>query len=184
MARSFDLDPVQELAVATVGDPGSRQFFLLARGPHEGQPTHATLSCEKFHIQGLVLRIQQLLEAQGMATGFDPAPVGKIPTPGEPDWRIGELGLGYHESRRLFVIVARELLENEEASESMEINLETSAGEAATARLWASPDRVRLFARQAEQVLSRGRPLCTYCGLPIDPSGHPCPASNGARPIL
>jgi uncharacterized repeat protein (TIGR03847 family) len=189
VAQSFDLDPVQELSVATVGEPGSREFFLLARGPQEGSGTaaRATLACEKFHIQGLVLRIQQLLEAQGLATGFDPTPVGSTPQPGEVDWRIGELGLGYHESRKLFVIVARELVEGAEGEAEPEVGDaagEAETGDAATARFWASADRIRVFARQAEQVLSSGRPLCTYCGLPIDPTGHPCPASNGARPIL
>jgi hypothetical protein len=40
------------------------------------------------------------------------------------------------------------------------------------------------FTRQAERVLSSGRATCPYCGLPIDPGGHPCPAGNGSRPIL
>ena len=48
----------------------------------------------------------------------------------------------------------------------------------------ADPGGARAFSRQAEQVLSGGRPVCTYCGLPIDPAGHPCPASNGSRPIF
>ena len=169
-ARNIDLNPTQELLVATVGPSGARQFYLLARGAGEA----ATLACEKFHIQGLVLRIQQVLESQGLGSPFEPFPVRQMPEVGEPDWRIGELGLGYHESKRQFVIVARELLEAEDADPET----------AATARFWVSPDRVRAFSRQAEQVLSSGRPICTYCGLPVDPEGHHCPASNGSRPIL
>ncbi|TMF91770.1 MAG: DUF3090 family protein [Chloroflexi bacterium] len=169
MGRNFELDPVEELAVAAVGDPGQRRFFLLAGGAGE----RATLACEKFHIQGLVARIQQLLETQGLGAAFDPTPARNTPAVEAEDWTIGELGLGYHESRKLFVIVAREQLGEGEETE-----------EAATARFWAGADRVRAFSRQAEQVLSSGRPVCTYCGLPIDPAGHPCPASNGSRPIF
>ncbi len=169
-SQSFDLNPTDDLAVATVGPTGGRQFYLLARGAGE----RATLACEKFHIQGLVLRIQQVLETQGLGSAFQPFPTRQMPEVGATDWRIGELGLGFHESKRQFVIVARELQEGEDADPD----------EAATARFWVSAERVRGFARQAEQVLSSGRPICTYCGLPIDPEGHHCPASNGSRPIL
>ncbi len=169
-SQNFELNPTEYLSVATVGPSGERQFFLLARAG----ATRATLACEKFHVQGLVLRIQQVLESQGLGTGFEPFPVRQMPEVGDPDWRIGELGLGYHENRRQFVIVAREQLDDAEADPES----------AATARFWVSADRVRAFSRQAEQVLSAGRPICTYCGLPMDPDGHHCPASNGSRPIL
>jgi uncharacterized repeat protein (TIGR03847 family) len=171
---SFDLDPVEQLAVGAEGEPGQRRFFLQARSGG----SDVTLACEKFHIQGLVARIQQLLEAHGLEAGLD---VGPTPQPNEPlvaAWTVGELGLGFHESRQLFVIVAREADEAAEAPE------EETRSEAATARFWATAAQVRTFARQAEQVLSAGRPLCTHCGLPIDPGGHPCPASNGSRPIF
>lgn len=168
--RSFELDPATEVAVVAQGAPGEREFFLVASGSGE----RATLRCEKFHVQGLVARAQQLLEAQGLAPAFDPATAPPVPAIGDPDWRIGELGLGYHESRQLFVIVAREAGEREDQPQE----------ELATARLWVPPAGIRAFARQAETVLSAGRAICTYCGLPIDPSGHPCPASNGHRPIF
>lgn len=169
-SESFELNPTDHLAVATVGPSGARQFFLLARSGSAS----ATLACEKFHIQGLVLRIQQVLESQGLGSAFEPFPTHQMPDVGDADWRIGELGLGFHERRRQFVIVAREQLEDENADPET----------AATARFWVTADRVRAFSRQAEQVLSSGRPICTYCGLPIDPDGHHCPASNGSRPIL
>lgn len=169
-SQNFELNPTEELQVATVGPSGERQFFLLAKGGAE----RVTLACEKFHVQGLVLRIQQVLETQGLGSAFEPFPARTAPDVSDPDWRIGELGLGFHESRRQFVIVAREALEDENADPDT----------AATARFWVTPDRVRAFSRQAEQVLSSGRPICTYCGLPMDPDGHHCPASNGSRPIL
>jgi uncharacterized repeat protein (TIGR03847 family) len=169
VSQSFELDPVDELAVAAVGEPGARRFVLLARNGSE----RATLACEKFHIQGLVARIQQLLETQGLGSAFDPTPSRSAPAVEAQDWTIGELGLGYHESRKLFVIVAREQVGEAEETD-----------DAATARFWAGADRIRAFSRQAEQVLSSGRPVCTYCGLPMDPAGHPCPASNGSRPIF
>lgn len=167
-SRSFELESVEVLLAAAVGEPGQRHFFLLARQGAEAM----TLACEKFHLQGLLARARQLLEAQEVPTETTLAP-GQAGSPpvGEPDWAIGELGLGYHESKRKFVIVAREMATEEDS-------------EPATARLWVSPDQVRAFADQADAVLAGGRPICSHCGLPIDPSGHPCPAANGSRPIF
>ena len=169
MAKSFDLDPLEGIAVGTVGPPGRRQFFLRAAGAGES----IVLNCEKFHVQGLITRILQLLEAQGVDPTLpgDPSPAAE---PGQVEWVIGELGLGYHESRGKFVIVAREASEEEGVDQA----------ELATARLWASPEQLKEFARQAAAVVASGRPQCPYCGLPVDPSGHPCPASNGSRPVL
>jgi uncharacterized repeat protein (TIGR03847 family) len=165
-SRSFELESVDQIAAAAVGDPGQRHFFLLARDGAMG----LTLACEKFHIQGLLTRARQLLEAQELAAEAKISGSAATPAVGEPDWAIGELGLGFHESKRKFVIVAREV--------------EQEGEDPATARLWVTPEQVRDFTNQAEQVLAGGRPTCNYCGLPIDPSGHPCPAANGSRPIF
>jgi uncharacterized repeat protein (TIGR03847 family) len=194
-SHSFELEQVDAIAVGTVGQPGQRQFFLQARGG--GQTV--TLACEKFHIQGLITRIHQLLEAQGIEAEKDPGPTASVQEPLVADWAIAELGLGYHESRRLFVIVAREQGREQRGEQGQEPGQlghafgqepgteeesEPEAAEAATARLWAGPDQVRAFARQAGEVLAGGRATCQHCGLPIDPAGHPCPAANGSRPIF
>jgi uncharacterized repeat protein (TIGR03847 family) len=192
--ESYDLDPVETLAVAAEGPPGSRQFFL--RATTSGQ--QVTLACEKFHIQGLVARIAELLTTHGLDTESEVTAMPDAEQPLNAAWSIGELGLGYHDNRELFVVVAREGT----AAETGPGELETSAAieaesaepgaaeppaespDSATARFWATPEQVRAFALQAEKVLAAGRPPCPYCGLPVDPGGHPCPASNGSRPIL
>jgi uncharacterized repeat protein (TIGR03847 family) len=94
--------------------------------------------------------------------------------PGEPEWQVGEMGLGYHEDRRMFVLVASEAAAGEGDTPS----------ESPSVRFWLSHQQVLAFSKQAENVLSAGRPLCPRCGLPMDPAGHPCPVSNGARPIF
>jgi uncharacterized repeat protein (TIGR03847 family) len=169
VARSIDLDPIDGIGVGTIGPPGERQFFLRASSGGET----FVLYCEKFHVQGLVVRIRQELEARGL--GAPPEALQTPPAePGDPEWTIGQLGLGYHENKRLFVIVARQAPAGEEENPD----------ELATARFWATPEQIMAFTRQAERVLSSGRPTCPHCGLPIDPGGHPCPAGNGSRPII
>ena len=166
----FELDPVDQIAVAAVGQPGQRQFFLLAKG----RGRTLTLTCEKAQIQALIVRLHQMMEAQGLEVP-ERAPGNAGLDPGEPEWQVGELGLGYHEARKMFVLVASQSAAGEDAP---------PAEDAPSVRFWLSHQQVVAFSKQAETVLTAGRPLCPRCGLPMDPAGHPCPVLNGARPIF
>jgi uncharacterized repeat protein (TIGR03847 family) len=170
----YELDPVDRIAVAAVGEPGHRRFFLLATG--SGRTL--TLSCEKTQVQALVARLHQMLEAQGL----EPLEESTAPpsvAPGEPEWQIGEMGIGYHEARQMFVLVASEGAAGDPAEEEPR-----PAEDAPSVRFWLSHQQVVNLSKQAETVLAGGRPLCPRCGLPMDPAGHPCPVMNGARPIF
>jgi uncharacterized repeat protein (TIGR03847 family) len=165
----FELDPVDEIAVAAVGQPGQRQFFLLAKG----RGRTLTLSCEKAQIQALVVRLHQMMETQGIEAP-EKALRQAAMAPGDPEWQVGEMGVGYHEARRMFVLVASQSAAGEESA----------AADAPSVRFWLNHQQVVAFSKQAETVLTAGRALCPRCGLPMDPAGHPCPVSNGARPIF
>jgi uncharacterized repeat protein (TIGR03847 family) len=170
----YELDPVDRIAIAAVGEPGRRHFFLLATG--SGRTL--TLGCEKGQLQALLVRLREMLEAQQVASGEEAAGgTAAGGEPGEPEWQIGEMGLGYHEARRMFVLVASQVAVGE-ATEVPPVD------DAPSVRFWLSHDQAIAFSKQAESVLSAGRPLCPRCGLPMDPAGHPCPVMNGARPIF
>ncbi len=165
----YELDPVDAINVAAVGEPGQRRFFLLA----SGQGRTLTLACEKSQVQALLTRLTQMMEAQGVATEGRASRAGAL-QPGEPEWQIGEMGLGYHEGRQMFVLVASEGQATEEAA----------TDDAPSVRFWFSHRQAADFSLQAQSVIAAGRPLCPRCGLPMDPAGHPCPVMNGARPIF
>lgn len=162
--RDLELESVVTLVVGTVGPPGQRQFFLQAHASDEV----VTLACEKAHIQSLVLRMRQLLDAHQLEDSA-PKPGSRDHAPFEPIWDTAQLGVGYHEGKNRFVVVAKEA---------------AAEPEAATAKFWLGVPEARAFVRQAEEVLAAGRPNCPRCGLPMDPAGHPCPASNGSRPVF
>ncbi|MDQ6772739.1 MAG: DUF3090 domain-containing protein [Candidatus Dormibacteraeota bacterium] len=173
MAPAFELNPVDSIVVGTVGPPGQRRFFLRATG---GADT-VVLGCEKVHVQGLIERIADLLPGDS-----GDAPAASLPAAAtepaaadvDPAWGIGELGLGGPDERGLFVLVAREM--PSEGTEDPE--------QLSTARLWVRAEQLRDFSRQAATVVAAGRPPCPHCGLPVDPSGHPCPVANGSRPVV
>ena len=174
----YELDPVDAISIAAIGEPGHRQFFLLA----SGQGRTLTLACEKSQLQALVARLHQMMETQGIETEA-PAVQPSALQPGEPEWQVAEMGLGYHEGRRMFVLVASEGAQAEDGPIEGAA-AEAAAGDAPSVRFWLSHKQAAAFSLQAEQVMSAGRPLCPRCGLPMDPAGHPCPVSNGARPIF
>ena len=166
----FELDPVDDIAVAAVGEPGQRRFFLLAKG----RGRTLTLTCEKAQIQALIVRVHQMLEAQGIEQAERVGREARL-SPGEPEWQVGEMGLGYHDARKMFVLVASQSGAREDSP---------AAEDAPSVRFWLSHQQVITFSKQAENVQTAGRPLCPRCGLPMDPAGHPCPVLNGARPIF
>ena len=170
----YELDPVDAINVAAQGEPGQRKFFLLA----SGNGRTLTLACEKSQLQALVTRLGQMMEAQGIETEAKAASAAGL-EPGEPEWQIGEMGLGYHEGRQMFVLVASEAQTSEEEGAAA-----PAAEEAPSIRFWLSHRQAAEFSLQAQQVIAAGRPLCPRCGLPMDPAGHPCPVMNGARPIF
>src|SRR5207245_4986468 len=90
----YELDPVDRIEVAAVGEPGQRRFFLLATGSGRSM----TLGCEKSQVQALILRLHQMLEAQQIeGPAAENSTASTTPPPGDPEWQIGEMGLGYHE---------------------------------------------------------------------------------------
>jgi uncharacterized repeat protein (TIGR03847 family) len=175
----YELDPVDAISVAAVGEPGKRQFFLLA----SGRGRTLTLACEKSQIQALITRLQQMMETQGIEAEPEPAGDPSL-QPGEPEWQVGEMGLGYHEGRKMFVLVASEGAPAEAPDAGEAGTADPASDDAPSVRFWLSHRQAAHFSHQAEKVMAGGRPLCPRCGLPMDPAGHPCPVMNGARPIF
>ena len=168
----FDLNPVDRITADAVGPPGERVFYLQAR---QGQRL-VTLICEKEHIAALALATDQLLLAladEDADAVVEPDPVLSrgmdLELPLDPAFRTGQVNLGYDEVSERMVIIAYELLpEDDEAMPSV-------------ARFWATPAQMRAFSIHGQEVVAAGRPKCAMCGEPIDPEGHFCPRKNGDR---
>lgn len=154
-----------------VGEPGRRTFFLQAQGSSEP----GTFLIEKQQVEALAGRLRDMLilsDQEDMIRAAVPArDPGMAPTePAEPEWRVGTIGLGYDEDSGNFVVALEEAVPDD-ASES-----------GASVAYLLRRDQVRAFVLHALAVVSEGRPLCQLCGLPMDPEGHRCPASNGHHP--
>ncbi len=162
------------------GEPGERTFFLQARGPH-GTSTYIL---EKQQIAVLAEKLREILvvlDAADMIVSTPPErdPALRLEPPIEPDWRVGTIGLSYDEADDLVVVAMQPAQEGEEETEELEPVVPEPEEFAVRYRL--RRDQVRSFVLHSIAIVAEGRPICQLCGLPIDPDGHLCPASNGHR---
>jgi uncharacterized repeat protein (TIGR03847 family) len=166
MSRHIELNPVTHLTIGTVGPPGQRVFYLQgSRGTDV-----VSMIIEKQQASMLASSLNTLLEelAEKHPLEEDREPVWtdmRLHEPIEPLFRVGNMGLGYNEEVDRVVIVAYELVEEEE--------------EANAVSLWASRSQAQALIKHANDVVSAGRPICGNCGQPIDSDGHFCPNRNG-----
>jgi uncharacterized repeat protein (TIGR03847 family) len=167
---SYDFDPVDRITVGTVGQPGQRTFYLQARNGRQ----LVSVVVEKDQVSALATAIEQLLESLSeknplLSSSDDMIMFASmdLEEPIEEAFRVGQIGLGYDDSRDLLVLIAQEAGSGE-TSESLE-----------TIRLTFSREQGRSLAQHGHDIVARGRPRCPQCGEPMNPEGHFCVKKNG-----
>ncbi len=169
-----DLNPVSRITIGAIGPPGQRIFLLQA-----SQGTSIiTLKLEKEQARILASSTIELL---GELDEKYPRTYSKIDEPlssdlmihepAEPDFVIGQIGLGYDQEQDHIVLVVQE------------IQLEESE-DSATARFWATRVQMRAMSDHTIEIIDQGRPICPLCDDPIDPAGHFCPKTNGHDKVI
>jgi uncharacterized repeat protein (TIGR03847 family) len=184
--RLFVFDLPDRFATGTVGQPGSRAFFLQAR---DGRRV-VSVALEKAQVAVLAERLGRLLvELDRRGIVEDP------PTPIEPDenpldepineaFRATTLTLGWDGDAEKILIEARAPGEDEEdeaeaeAEALVDIDDDDEDGPDLL-RVRLSADAARSFVERAFRVMRAGRPPCPLCGNPLDATGHICPRKNG-----
>lgn len=152
-----------------VGEPGKRTFFLQSQ--LEGATT--SFLVEKQQVSVLADRMRDVLmmiDEQDTIKSAIPSrdPGLDAAQPVEPEWRVGNMGLAYDDDQDRVIVLLEEVQSEDEPDP-----------DAGAARLTLRRDQTRSFILHALAIVSEGRPICQLCGLPMDPEGHQCPASNG-----
>jgi uncharacterized repeat protein (TIGR03847 family) len=142
-----------------LGPPGERTFFLQA---HEnGMRTAVKL--EKQQVMALAEYLAGLLHDLPAPDDVPPAP--PLMEPVTAEWTVGTIGVAYDNERDRIVIVADELVPDDDPpGESL--------------RVAVTRAQVRALIERAEELMAGGRPPCRLCGAPMDPGGHTCPRAN------
>jgi uncharacterized repeat protein (TIGR03847 family) len=173
----MDLEQVDRITADAIGEPGDRTFYLQMRSGTE----IVTVVIEKEQLRLLATSIEELLAQIERATDVPPEPDSGLEQPIDPLWRVGRLSLGYHEDLDLVLLEVEELVPEDDADETetvVEAAVEP-APEPQRVRVWATREQMLALARHGAVVVAAGRPLCQFCGNPLDPTGHTCPAMNG-----
>lgn len=164
MSPSLDLGDLDRFAVGARGSVGRRTFLLQC----QTGSALLTLKVEKQQVAVLAEYLGRLLRDL-------PRP-GHLPEhldveePAEPHWVVGTLGVSYEEHADRVALVAEELVPEDEDGDSAHFTI--------------TREQAAAFAIRATALVEAGRPPCPLCGLPLDPSGHQCPRTNGHRPPI
>ncbi|NCF66032.1 MAG: DUF3090 family protein [Chloroflexi bacterium] len=170
MAHQIELNPVSFLTVGTVGPPGQRVFYL------QGSRRNETISLivEKQQMAVLADSIESFLDeleekhpAETRDSEESVMQDMRLREPVEGLYRVGNMGLGYNESEDQIVLVAYELVDEDEDPDVVSF--------------WATRAQMVALIKHTRKVVAAGRPICGNCGRPMDPQGHFCPNRNGHR---
>ncbi len=144
----YEFDPVSHVTAGALGEPGHRTFYIQA----ERGLDRITLLCEKEQVLALAEAIDEMLNnlekefnlAREEDVIFDEVKM-IIKEPVEPVFRVGSMGLGYDADRDRILLVAQELLAEEEERDPLEV------------RLFASRRQMQILGMYARSVVEKGR---------------------------
>ena len=183
-------DAPDRFVAGTVGEPGSRTFFLQAR---EGARV-VSVALEKQQVEALAERVDELLDEVMKDAGTRSvvpavAPLAMeddepLDLPIEEEFRAGTMTLSWDPQAERVVIevfpVGEELVGIADTEEDLSAEpSEEVPSEVFVVRLEAA--QARAFVQRASRVVDAGRPSCPFCGQPVDPDGHLCVRANGFR---
>ena len=162
MSPALDLGDLDRFTVGAEGPVGRRTFLVQCKSGD----ALVTLKAEKQQVSVLAEYLGRLLHDLDRPENL---PVDlELEEPSEPHWVIGTLGVSYDDTLDRIVLVAEELVGEDEEGDM--------------ARFTVTRAQAAAFAMRATSLVEAGRPPCPLCGGPLDPSGHLCPRTNGHRP--
>ena len=169
MTSSFEFADPDHFCTGAVGPKGQRVFYLQAREAG----ALVSLKLEKQQVSALADYLERLLE--DLPESREPSrQASQLVEPLLLSWAIGGLGVIYNERTDRIILVAEELLADDEQ--------ERSEGDEppapAEARFHLSRPQISAFIAQARVIVAAGRPPCPYCGRPFDPVSGFCPCAN------
>jgi uncharacterized repeat protein (TIGR03847 family) len=169
MSVFYEFDEVDAFTTGTVGQPGSRTFYVQVRADGKW----VTVKCEKQQTAAMVQYLRKVLS--------DLPPPEDRPLPAalelaEPiedvTFILGPIGLGYDRASDKVLVQLEEVGEVDEDGDPLD---DVDRGHI---RLYVSRGQATAFCDHADRLVEAGRPDCQWCSLPINPDGHACPRMN------
>lgn len=166
--------------VGTIGQPGSRTFYLQVRAGKQ----IVSIALEKQQAALLAEKIDEILDHLSAVKGNPfsvPAstPIELVDNDAletdQEQFRTGAMGLGWDPTTAQVVIKAYPITEVDDDADADDESLEGIDPNAAEMLLVSMPvGSARAFAKRTREVVAAGRPMCPLCGYPMDADGHTC----------
>lgn len=181
MSSSFHLPDPDHVAAGTIGPPGARVFYLQ----FGSDGALATFKLEKQQVAALAEYLSSVISDLAAPDVVPPAP--DLVEPVVPEWTVGGIGIAVDEEADRIILVVHELVPDPADDPFDQANdldddpfaePDDEAPDAAIARIRLTRSQVAAFIAQATDLVTAGRPLCPFCGLPDGPDGHICPRAN------
>lgn len=177
--RTFE--SVTRFTAGTIGEPGSRSFWIQIRSGD----LLISAAAEKSQVEALGERFEEMLREIRLAHPAIPRPTAvddndPLETPVIGEFRIGAIAIFFDEFTEKVQVDLREVNMDSADEDFFEIE-SPSLDEMQMVRLFITLDQVKAFIARAHSLVRAGRLPCPFCANPIDPRGHICPRANGYR---
>ncbi len=170
-----------------IGQPGQRHFRLFARSPRGS----AVMWMEKEQLNSLSLALDRFLaqlsggqwlrtEAQAGQRRQPASMPTSFPRTPDYDFRVAQIKIGYddyHDRFLLSVIPLEILLEPGQEPQAI-------IDEEAAVAFFFDLQQAQQLSEDITAIVSAGRPVCPFCGTPLDGSPHACVKQNGHHQIV
>lgn len=166
--RLFIFDGPDRFVPGTIGEPGSRTFFLQVR---KGDAV-VSVTLEKAQVAVLADRLSTLLDGvdDGPAAGQAPRDDRPLDEPLGDLFKVGPMAIAWDPTSERVVIEAQPVNED---GDYVETSDDDESGPDLV-RVRIDQPRAREFVRRAEALVAGGRPTCPFCGEVLEPTGHFC----------
>ena len=177
----YEFNPVERFVAGTVGAPGDRTFLIHART----RSRVVLVVVDRSKVSALGERTKIMLREIKKsdptvfvkAVDVDDAPLEQ---PIFEEFRAGVIAMAWDAENSLIVYELREMTSSDDGDEEQAVFSEKDLS-TDLLRVHVSPTQAASFSKRCLSLASAGRMPCPFCGIPIDPSGHLCPRSNGYR---
>lgn len=162
----LEFERVESFTCGAVGRPGQRTFLIDIRG----DAGRITVKCEKQQVAALSQYLRQLLADAPDVVDRPIDEAMELPMTGEVLFIVGTIGIAYDPRIDRMLVQIDELVEDADE--------DAASDQASRLRVHLTRGQAAAFCDHADDVVAAGRPQCTFCGMSINPEGHPCPRMN------
>lgn len=168
MSVFYDFDKASAFTTGALGVPGERIFLLQVRADNR----RVTMKCEKQQIAAISQYLRQLLADAPEAEDRPLEDAMQLASPIEVEFVLGTVGLAYDQRNDRLVLQLDEMTPTTEDGEP------DPGFDAGRVRAFITRGQAAAFCEHADDVVAAGRPLCVFCGQPMNIDGHMCPRMN------